>query len=292
MQIRLQNGKWDGIWDKPKYQEMRNLIKESFKDLIFIEEGHKYFLDGKQMTCVSDVTHLFKPHFDSETKAQETFERNFDNPDSKYYRMTAEEILKQWKETSENACKTGSERHAFGESCFWFMTKQNDGILPEFRDRLEADGCFVTKYPKEEAIAKFWQDLPVSFVPIAVENLTFRRDLNYSGTFDALFYYDAELNGGKPEDSGAVIFDYKTNVDLYKNFKEQRLLPPFEGLLDCSLNIYKLQLSLYQLALEKIGFNVIGRRLIWLKPTGEYEKIPLESYANKLENYLINNPII
>ena len=56
----LFNGKWDGIWDKPKYQEMRDKIISEFKGLKFIEEGHRYFLGDIEFTCVSNVTHMFQ----------------------------------------------------------------------------------------------------------------------------------------------------------------------------------------------------------------------------------------
>ena len=58
------------------------------------------------------------------------------------------------------------------------------------------------------------------------------------------------------------------------------------------LNIYKLQLSLYQMALEHIGMKAVARRIMWLLPDGSYNKIPLESYTKQLEEELIKHPII
>lgn len=291
----LYKGKWDGIWDRPKYQEMRDKITEAFKGLTFIEEGHRYFLGDKEFTCVSNVTHMFQEHTDWHARAVHIAERDFNNPDSKYYRMTSDDIEAAWEENSRKACEHGSERHEFGESCYWYMTGQWDRILPAFKDRLTEDGGFEAIYPKEEATVRFWEDLPVCIVPIAVENITYNKTLNYSGTFDMLFYYDAELDGKTPEKSGLVIFDYKTNKDLYKNFMEKKLLPPFEELLDRPLSLYELQLSLYQLNLEQIaGFKVHreGRKLIWLKPSGEYQKIPTTCYADKLARYLSTHKIV
>ncbi len=288
----LYKGKWDGIWDRPKYQEMRQKIIDSFKGLTFIEEGHRYFLGDKEFTCVSNVTHRFQEETDWHAKAIEVSERDYENENSKYYHMTSDEIEKAWKDNSSRACVHGSERHEFGESCYWYMTGQFDKILPAFKDRLTEDGGFLAIHPKEEATVKFWEDLPVSFVPIAVENITYNKTLNYSGTFDMLFYYDAELDGKDPKYSGFVIFDYKTNKDLYKNFQEKKLLPPFEELYDMPCSLYKLQLSLYQLNLEQLGFKVIARRLIWLRPDGEYDKIPLESYSKVLSEELTKHPII
>lgn len=277
-------GKWDGIWDRPKYQEIREKILTAFSGLTFIEEGHKYFLNGKEMMCVSNVAHLFQEHFDSETKAQETFERNFNNPDSKYYRMTAEEIKESWAQNSRNACEHGTIRHEFGESLFYYYTRQWDKILPEFKCRLTEDGGFEAIYPEEEAAAKFYEDMPQCVVPILAETKVFYEEENwgYSGTFDLLAYYDAELEGKNPNNSGLMVLDWKTNKDLYKNFQGKTLLPPFNGLLDMPVSTYKLQLSAYQNCLESIGFKVIARRLMWLRPNGEYDKIPLESYVDKL----------
>ena len=288
----LSNGKWRGIWNKPKYEEYRNRILNSFNELVFDEGPHKYYLNGVEITCVSNVTHLFQEHFDDEGIAQRTYEKHYNNPDSKYYQMTVNEIIESWHDNSKQACEHGTERHEFGESCFYFMTEQYDKILPAFKDRLilpeNNNGVygFEAIYPKEEATVKFWEDIPQSVVPILAENKVYDIGLGYSGTFDMLFYYDAELDGKDESKSGFYIMDYKTNKDLYKNFNEKKLLVPFNELLDMPLNIYKLQLSLYQNCIELIGMNVIARSLIWLKPNGEYEKVKLEEYVKKLRNAL------
>lgn len=284
--ILYNNGKWDGIWDQPKYQEIRNKIIEAFKDLTFVEEGHKYYLHGKEVTCVSNVTHMFQEHFNAPIKARETYERNYDNPDSKYYRMLPEEIEAAWELNSRQACEHGTQRHEFGESCYYFMTRQYDKILPEFKNRLTEDGGFLAIYPKEEAVVQFYEDMPKCIVPILAETKVYDEELGYSGTFDLLCYYDAELDGKPSSKSGLVVMDWKTNKDLYKNFNDKRLLSPFEGLRDMPISIYKLQLSLYEQCLEKIGLKVIARRLMWLRPDGTYDKVNLECYVKQLREAL------
>lgn len=288
MRVLYNKNKWLEIYANPKYQEIRNKILTVFKDLIFIEDGHKYFLNGKEMECVSNVTHRFKKHIDIVKLATETYERNFNNPKSKYYHMTVDEILELWKKISDESCKHGTETHEFGESAFYYMTGQYDRILPAYADRLTEDGGFKAILPKEEAIVKFYEDIPVCIVPILAETKVFveYEKAGYAGTFDILFYYDAELDGKNKEKSGLLCLDWKTNQDLYKNFKDERLLPPFNGLLDMPLSLYKLQLSAYENALYKIGMNVVGRRILWLKPDSEYEKINLESYREQLDNEL------
>ena len=288
MKILYRNNKWKGIWDSPKYEKLREVIKNEFSGLTFIEEGHKYFLNGKPMTCVSDVTHLFQEHFDSTQKAVETSERNWNNPESKYFRMTPEQILESWKKISDEACEHGTFTHECGESLFYYMTGQIDKILPDFKDRLTEDGGFMLLYPKEEAAGKFYEDIPECIVPILAETKVYDEELGYSGTFDILFYYDATLDGKNPEKSGLIVMDWKTNKDLYKNFKGQKLLSPFDELLDMPLNLYKLQLSLYQSCINKVGLKVVARRILWLKPDGTYDKINLEDYVNVLREELKN----
>ena len=284
--ILYNNNKWLDIWENEKYKQIREKILNSFNELVFVDEGHKYFVGDRELLSVSVVTHLFKEHFDSETKAVETSERNWDNPNSKYYRMTPEEILSQWKEKSENACTHGTAVHEFAESLFYYMTGQYDKILPGFKCRLTNDGGFESRSPKEDAVVRFYQDIPKCIVPILAETKVYDANLGYAGTFDILFYYDAALDGKDDSYSGLFECDWKTNEDLYKNFMEKKLLAPFDNLLDMPLSVYKLQLSLYQICLENIGLKTVARRILWLKPDGIYEKIPLEDYTITLRETL------
>ena len=288
MRILYNKDKWLDIYKQPKYEEIRNKILNTFNELVFIEDGHKYFLCGKEMECVSNVAHRFQEHIDSYKLATETYERNFNKPSSKYYKMTVDEIVNSWKKISDEACTTGTFHHEFGESAFYYMIGQYDKILPEFQDRLTEDGGFKAIHPKEEAVVKFYEDIPQCIIPILAETRVFVEygKAGYAGTFDILFYYDPALDGLPEDRGGLIIMDWKTNKDLYKNFASQMLLPPFHELLDMPLSTYKLQLSLYENALYKIGLKVIGRRLLWLKPNGEYERIPLESFRKEIDNEL------
>lgn len=297
MKILKQKKYWVEHFNDEKYTQLREKILSSFKDLVFDEGPHKYYLHGKEITCVSNVTHMFKPHFDTESMAQATYERNYNNEKSKYYKMTPEMIKEEWNKISREACSHGTERHEFAESIFYFMTNQFDKILPAFKDRLSVDKetnepIFIANDPKEEAAATFYEELPDSLFPILAETKVYNENLGYSGTFDLLMYYDATIDGKDDKNSGLCVMDWKTNKDLYKNFKEEKLLAPFQDLLDMPLSIYKLQLSLYQICLEKIGLKTIARRIMWLLPNGTYDKIPLESYTKQLEEELIKHPIV
>lgn len=64
------------------------------------------------------------------------------------------------------------------------------------------------------------------------------------------------------------------------------LLPPFDDYYDEPKSIYTLQLSTYSIPLQDLGFNIIARRLVWLKDDGTYEIIPLKDESKRLRNIL------
>ena len=70
--ILYNKDKWLDIWDSEKYEEIRNKILNSFKDLVFVDEGHRYFVGDRELFSVSVVTHIFKKHFDSIAESKKT----------------------------------------------------------------------------------------------------------------------------------------------------------------------------------------------------------------------------
>ena len=292
-------GKWEKYYDLPEIQDVRDKIIDTYTNkLVFIDGPHKYFLDGVEYISVSEVTHKYKP-IDGEQMAENCVKKWQKDQDTsyKYYGMSKEEILALWKVKSDHACEFGTNVHAFGESMFYYMTGEPDKVLEECKEQFDENGPHPLN-PQEEAIVKFWDDLPENFVPVLAETKVFNRNgTQYAGTFDILFYYVEEPESPK---NGLVIFDYKTNEDLYKNYRGQTLLWPFQDMLDQNASYYTLQLSLYAIPLQNLGMKVIGRRLIWVKPDGSYEKVKIENVSDRLRNalnipdaqYIIDNSIL
>jgi hypothetical protein len=84
-----------------------------------------------------------------------------------------------------------------------------------------------------------------------------------------------------------VIADWKTNsVNLIQCYKGKKLKAPFNTMFDNKLNVYKLQMSLYQVLIEKnTPYEVEDRWLIWLKD-GDYHIVDEDKNA---ENYTIED---
>ena len=296
MELRLYNGKWDGIWDKPKYQRIRKKIWKAFEGIEFVEDTHQYFYQGKELIPTSNICHLFRHPFDEDYMAESCAIKYSGLEGHKYYGMTKEEIIDSWHQNSKRATDHGTLMHLFGENCAYFMMRQYDRLTDDFKARIVKDDdgreYVVPKEPKEEAIVHFWNDLPVSIIPIVFEIQMFSLKYNVSGTADLLFLHDPhiELEDNDEEIMNRLyLMDYKTNSDLYKYY--DNMLEPFEELPDNDLGGYKIQAAIYSGFLMSIGFNFVARALIWLKEDGTYEKVKMESLTQILRDYLETHPI-
>lgn len=225
---------------------IQSLITSSFNKLEFEPIAHKYTLDGKDMMPVSNVIKKFEEGFDLET-----ISFNY----AKKHGLNQDDVKKMWKDNSDSACDFGHERHDFGERYFY-------------------DRSLQPQNGHEEALVKFWNEIPDHIIPSLCETRVYIKELGYAGTFDLLLY-DTINNS-------AIIVDYKTNKDLFKNFRGKMLLAPFDFLLDTPYNHYQLQLSLYQIPLEAIGINVTERWIIWLRGNGTYSKYDTYNYTEHL----------
>lgn len=224
-------------------------IIDFFKALTFEPEAHIYHVDGVPTTgsVTNKVKRFYKP-FDAERKSREMSLR--DN-------IPQADILASWKNAGDVAKAKGNKAHLFGE-------------LYPFNRNLRPQSNF------DVAIMKFWNDLPEYVVPILTEARMYHLKHLYAGTADILLY--------NTETNKFIIGDYKTNKDLFKNFAGELMLPPFRGLLNTPYNQYQLQLSYYQILLEQIeGFEVSYRKLVWLRPNGEYELYDTDDYSELLK---------
>ncbi len=270
-----------------KVTDIRNKILKEFDDLVFIEDGHKYFLNGVQLPSVSEVTHRFCQYpFNTDEQAERYAEKHGETPE--YWKD-------QWNFTSLRATVAGSLIHEYGEGLGWLRNGHPELMPASCAPKYVKDkNWLIPTRPKEEAILKFYDELNPNLHFVLAETKVYTGknldktniNQNYCGTFDLLFYYENPKND---DESGLVIFDFKTNKELTKAFSRENgkfLLPPFENYYEESLSYYTIQLNCYQLPLEDIGLKVIARRIIWLKDDGNYELIPISDVTDSLREVL------
>lgn len=228
-------------------QTIINNINMFFKGIHLNEEDHVYKLHGKKiLPSVSSKIEKYYKKFDEE---------NISKGVAKKRGISQQEVLAEWEETRNEACDRGTRVHNFAEDYVYNRT-----LTPS---------C-----SQEKAVVKFWNDLPEHIVPLILELQMYHKQFLFAGTADVPLY-------NKLTDT-VIIGDYKTNKDLFKNFKEKKLLSPFEHLLDNPFNKYQIQLSYYQLLFEQVGMKVSSRKIIWLKKDGEYEIFDAADYTKEL----------
>lgn len=256
--------------------KIRNKILKEFDDLVFIEEGHKYFLNGEQLPSVSEVTHNFcAAPFDSEAQAERYAEKHGE---------TAQYWLDQWKFTNLKATTSGTLTHEYGEGLGWLRNGHPEFLPESCKPKYvkEKDWLIPTR-PKEESVLKFYDELNPNLHFVLAETKVYSNKSEESkvknpfcGTFDLLMWYQHPTDVSK---SGLVVLDWKTNRELKKDFSREYgrfLLSPFGEMYEEPLSYYTLQLNLYSLCLAGIGLPPIGARVIWLKDDGTYELIPIK----------------
>ena len=193
-------------------------IKEFFNQLEFEESTHTYKVLGEQLSSASSTISNFYDPFDTDRVAGFV---------AKKRGITKEEVLKEWDDKRDFACHKGHVVHAFGEDYMFDRTREKD--YPEF-------GGYM------DAIINFWNSLPSHIVPAIAELKMYSKQFNLAGTADIILY--------DKNRKGFIIADYKTNIDLFKNFKGKKLKAPFVLLYindpecdDCSLTTLRLSVS-------------------------------------------------
>lgn len=266
--------------------DVRYLIAESFKDLEFIEDVHKYFIPlkngkKKELPSVSSIIKQWEQEVDWDEKAQLKALK---------LGIEVEELKKQWHENNIISTSCGSKTHFFGENAMNMFIGREDLTKKNMGFQYTEDGYLIPYCPKEWAITQYYTDIlnNPNVYPVMPEakiymnyNNIFHIKNPYAGTFDILLAYKYK---------GEIVYaihDLKTNKDLYKQFaidNDVRMLPPFDsmGFYEQPYHHYVIQLNLYQLGLMQLGLNIIDRCLIWLKEDGTYEKVKVPNITNEL----------
>ena len=234
-------------------KEYKKKIQNNFKDLIFEESSHSYYLNKNKIKySVSGLIKQFVENFDSKGLSQGVARKRG---------ISSEQVLAEWKQIADEACSLGTSVHLFGENY-------------TFNRELKPSNGY------EEAIVKFFKSLPNHIIPVITELQMYHKTFLFAGTCDTLLY--------NTKTNKFILTDYKTNKDLFKNFNFKKMIGVFSDLLDTPYNKYQLQLSYYQILFEQTGFEIEKRRIIWLRPDSTYTMYDTDDYTEKL-NILLNN---
>lgn len=259
---------WNGAF---KHKPIKPFIPQEaemqtdFTQIEFNKDAHRYFIGEQELTGVTDYLKRFQPPFDRDGIARRSAEKEG---------RTKAEVLAEWDAKGEKARKIGLAVHSHIEQTL----RQNGG-----NGQMTLDP-FLTlnlKLPEIEAFDNLWRQtrLTVSWCMEHVEWIIGDVKLGLAGTVDTMLY--------SHQTKKYHIWDWKTgNLDLYN--KWQNLLPPFEDLSACKLNIYSLQVSLYRLIIERNTDLELGDSYIvhLSHPTNGYEVHRAVDLRERLLDYM------
>ena len=137
---------------------MQNKIKEYFKELQFDAQKHSYEVRGKPLTSVSKTIGKFVEKVDFDKIAGFI---------AKKRGITKAEVLAEWNAKKVASCNQGTSVHTFGENYF--------------KGKEPTNGF-------EQAIVKFWDNIPDYIEPFLFELQMFSETLGIAGTSDIILY--------------------------------------------------------------------------------------------------------
>lgn len=218
---------------------------EHRKKVTFIEKTHQYFLEDSELPSVSKIIKRTHEEFDSKGTATRM---------SAQGKGTVSDILAQWKEAADQSIRKGNALHDLAE------------LIVKIYDE------YPSVIPLLMTLVKILKEYPNI---IGAEKKVYSEEFWFAGMVDLLLY-----NGEK-----VIMYDYKTNKDLYKNFRGKRMLAPFDDLLDCPASKYFIQQNMYAIALEEEGIYVDEMYLLWVRDD-EVERVIVPDLKDKIKQWL------
>ena len=253
--------------------EMLKVLKDSFKDFKFYEDGHYYTYKDKPVGI--SVTR-FIAEYESEFNQQEVAERV-----ALKENRPVEEILAEWKYKADFACTKGTTCHEFAQS-LW-SKNEYEGL---YFDKSEEYMNAVLKV-REQAI-NFWADYREHLEHLIDELPIGSEEYDIASCVDHLFYN--KLTGG------LVLVDYKTNSLMSgynKKAYSKKMKVPLSYINDDALHHYYIQLSIYKFLIEKYtGLKVDEMFIVYMSENIEnYEIITIPYLEEEVKNILENRRI-
>ena len=249
-------------------KEYLKILKDSFKDFVFYEDGHYYECKRKRVgISVTTFIHEFCNEFDSEGMAEKVANR-----DGK----TIQQVLDEWAYKRDFSCEKGTTCHEFAQS-LWsgngWQFKDFDGSRNyEIAVDLIQNQANNFKDDYDERLEHLIDELPIG-----------SEEYDIASCVDHLFYN--KLTGG------LVLVDYKTNslMDGYnKKPYKKAMKVPLSHINDDALHHYHIQLSIYKYLIEKYaGLKVDEMFIVYMSENIEnYEIIDIPYLKEEVEMIL------
>lgn len=242
-------------------------VHDRDKDIVFIENTHKYLvkdIDPNEIVSVTSLIHSYFPSFDAEKVLEKM--RNSENfSDSKYVEMTNDEIIKKWANDAKSASQEGTALHKKIEQFY----------LGGPIDRGEASESQDFQY-----FLNFNDTIKDMYQIYRTEWSIYIEDLKIAGQLDALF---------KHKDTGEFLLcDWKRSKEIKMFNRFEKGLGCLSHLDNCNFNHYSIQLNIYKYILENYyGLKITKMMLVILHPNQQdYKTIDVVDMIKEVKDIL------
>lgn len=257
--------------------EMLKVLKDSFKDFKFFEDGHYYTYKDKPVGI--SVTR-FIAEYENKFNQQEVAERV-----ALKENRPVEEILAEWKYKSDFACCKGTTCHEYAQS-LW------SGEEWKFKDFDGSRNYEIAVDLIQNQANNFHDDYEDHLEHLQDELVVGSAEYDIASAIDHLFYN--KLTGG------LILVDYKTNSILkgyndaeYNRRYTKKMKVPLHKIEDDSLHHYYIQLSIYKFLIEKYTcLKVDEMFIVYMSENIEnYEIIEIPYLKEEVEKILENRRV-
>jgi len=234
-------------------------------ELEFDEPTHVYTIsDDSGYTSVTTWIHQHAPHFDADKIIGKMRKSKKWGPDNKYYGLTDQEIKDGWAANGKEAAELGTEMHLNIEYYY-----NNIPYNPGFTETREFK--LFKSYLKDHK----------EYKPYRTEWAVYSKKYRLAGSIDMVY--------NDPKDpKKKIIADWKRCKDIKLANNWEKCYPPLQDYDNCNGVMYKFQLNVYRMILEKYyGLKISEMFLVVLHPNqDDYIKIPVEKFSKPIMKML------
>ena len=234
-------------------------MDEKEGELVFNEDTHTYYYNGKLLESATGFLKRFQKTFDKKRWSIHT---------ARVEGRPVKDVLNDWQKKSIMSNEFGTRVHTFAEryAKIKIGTEKIDYVAADFKEE-----------QFKKSIIKFWSNHP-ELQPVEIEKRVCVPKWMIAGTVDLII---------KSDDGNYYIVDWKSNEKITTfSLYDEKLLPPLEHLDDCHLNKYALQISLYRYMLEvRYRYRFDKNFMIHLREDG-YEEYNVPYFKKEIEDLI------
>jgi hypothetical protein len=212
----------------------------------FEESTHIYTIHGdKSFTSVTTWNHHHFPKFDADKIIKQIISsrKHKDDPEYKYYQMTAGQILNMWNANRDGAASSGTNMHYDIECYYNQIDVKNDSIEYQYFQNFLKENTHLLPYRTEWTI--------------------YHEEWKIAGSVDMVY---------ENPDGTLLIYDWKRCKEIIKvnPYGGKAMTACIKHLEDTNFWHYSLQLNTYKTIIEeKYGKKVVGLCLVCLHPNND-----------------------